>query len=209
MRCGNHKGASMQMRSKIIVAILLIPLIYFLPWLWTAFRYSSAIESDISSIEADATIVVLGAHIRDDGSPTEILQQRLDAAIVLHQTRHPKQIIVSNTADAAFRMRDYLLRHGIPADLIAVDTNAELTSDTCAYLIETQTKDPIVLLSQGYHLPRLLYLCQDVSRSLKGYPVETISTSYDYSFLTKLRVRSGRYLREAGLTWAAMLGVYY
>jgi len=151
--------------------------------------------------------IVLGANINEDGSPTEVLRERLDAAIRLQESSTIKKIVVSNTKVAAFAMEQYLLDQGIDPNSIAIDTNAVITVDTCrAEKASHPNNRRIIFISQGFHLPRLLFLCKQEGVSGVGFAAEEVSLLDDQSTsaLEKIYIRSCRYIREAALSWVGI-----
>ena len=70
--------------------------------------------------------LVLGAGVRDDGSPSDVLRDRLDEALDLYRTGRVTRIIVSGDHQSARydepnAMRLYLEANGVPAPVIFMD----------------------------------------------------------------------------------------
>jgi SanA protein len=97
-------------------------------------------------------------------------------------------------------MRQYALALGVPNDAIALDYAGQRTYDTC-YRAKTVFKvDRALLVTQRFHLPRALFLCNALG--LDAHGVEANNNSY----------RRGSLLiwnfREQLATVAAFLDVY-
>ena len=70
--------------------------------------------------------LVLGAGVRDDGSPSDVLRDRLDEALDLYRAGRVAKIIVSGDHqtthyDEPNAMRAYLEANGVPAPAIFMD----------------------------------------------------------------------------------------
>lgn len=153
----------------------------------------------------DRLAIVFGAGLRRDGTPTAILRDRVETASKLYFDGKVEKILMSG--DNRFEnynepesMRQYALALGVPDDAIALDYAGRRTYDTC-YRAKTVFKvDSALLVTQRFHLPRALFLCNALGINAHG--VEANNNSY----------RSGSLLiwnfREQLATAAAFLDVY-
>ena len=108
-------------------------------------------------------------------------------------------------------MAEYLYHQGVSQNVVEVDIQAEKTPDTCRYEKKEHPEErKIIFVSQKFHLPRLLYQCKQLDVEGIAFPAGAIDIIDDseYSNFTKFKVRTGRYIREAGLTWLAFLNIY-
>ncbi|MCL2756825.1 MAG: YdcF family protein [Coriobacteriia bacterium] len=115
----------------------------------------------------DAT-VVLGAHVSLSGTPSPVLQDRLDKAIELFEEGRTRVLIMSGGIDAlgtneALAMRDYAIAHGVPASAILVDeygNNTQLSAVNTIKMIKEAGFKSVSTVSNFYHLARIkmLYL---------------------------------------------------
>jgi len=149
--------------------------------------------------------IVFGAGLRRDGTPTAILRDRVETAARLYFDGKVEKILMSG--DNRFEnynepesMRQYALALGVPNDAIALDYAGRRTYDTC-YRAKTVFKvDRALLVTQRFHLPRALFLCNALG--LDAHGVEANNNSY----------RRGSLLiwnfREQLATVAAFLDVY-
>lgn len=188
---------------------VLLLLIFFWPYILISFHATEKKVDRIDDLAQSDVAIIFGAHINEDLQPTEILQERLDAGIKLYKNNLVGKLIVSNTQEAALVMKSYLQDQGIPDDRIEVDGKAELTSDSCIYEQNKESRSRI-FLTQGFHLNRVNYLCSKEGINGIGFPVELVST-IDKSttpVFTKLNIRLTRFLREAILSWPVLVGKY-
>jgi len=126
--------------------------------------------------------IVFGAGIHKDGTPSNMLQDRLDTAAQLYTGGVIGTILVSgdNSAkdyDEPTAMFRYLVdTAGIPEKDVVRDHAGRRTYDTCARAHTIWGIDHAVLVTQQYHLPRALFTCRaagiqsvGVSASLQPY----------------------------------------
>ncbi|WP_163536954.1 YdcF family protein [Gracilibacillus sp. YIM 98692] len=110
--------------------------------------------------------VVLGNKVMEDGSPSERLQARLDKAVEFHQRGLLDQVIVSGGVgvegyDEAKVMKEYLVDHAIPAEVILVDQNGYNTMQTAQnarsflkYLEMSLETTKVTVITQHFHITR-------------------------------------------------------
>ena len=170
---------------------------------------SNIIDSIDGLPEAEVAIIFGTQVTGSEVSP--LLKERLEAGKKMLEIGKVKKVVVSNTKDAADVMAKYLINEGVAEDLIEMDIQAERTPDTCRYeLNEHPEKREVIFISQGFHLPRLLFQCKKVGIEGIAFPAETLRaiSPSKYSIFTKIYTRAFRYNREAGLTWLAVLHIY-
>jgi vancomycin permeability regulator SanA len=120
------------------------------------------------------TAVVLGSGVNPEGLPRPILLNRLDAAVELYQAGAVDQIIVSGynppgSYNEPTAMRLYLINKGVADNLIIKDENGDNTLATCKEANETFNLTQLILITQGSHLDRAIYLCRSQGLDAYGY----------------------------------------
>lgn len=128
---------------------------------------------------ADA-IVVLGAA-EYWGRPSPILKARLDHALELFNRRLAPRIITtgghglgSEFSEAAVG-REYLSKHGIPAELITVEDAGESTMQSAAAVAEIMDRMKMtscIVVSDGYHIHRIKNILEEQGIEVYGSPRE-------------------------------------
>lgn len=103
-------------------------------------------------------------------------------------------------------MRTYLIERGVAADRIEIDDTAETTGDSCRREASLYPGGSVLLVSQAFHLPRVQLMCS--MAGLNGYAVAAARIDEPELSLDVLMVRTQRFVREAGLTWLVLLGLY-
>lgn len=153
--------------------------------------------------------IVFGGLYTNGEPMSELNQERLLAAIELYKQGTIQTIVVSNTKDASLAMQQYLVDRDIPKEKIELDTQADITEDSCIHQATSHPDEYTVLISHRYHLPRALHLCSKHGVEAMGYPAELIRTGPSQStWLEKMSIRAWRYQREAVLLDLSLLGLY-
>lgn len=133
------------------------------------------------SLEADA-IVVLGASVFADGTPSGILQDRLDDGIALYKAGvAPKLIMSGDNSTVSYNevkaMKDYAIAQGVPSQDIFSDHAGFSTYESMYRAKYVFGAERIVVATQTYHLYRALYAAQGLGMEAVGVP----SDYHDYS----------------------------
>lgn len=111
-------------------------------------------------------IVVLGAGLEPNGTPSPMLAERIDEGIALYQAGAGKKLLFSGDGsldryyNEALAMKKYAIDRGIPSEAIMLDEYGLSTYDSIHHLKSTYMADQVVIVSQRYHLYRAAYLAQ-------------------------------------------------
>lgn len=190
-------------RNTLRLAILFL-LILVLPRLITGL-YSASRIYEASNSPSKRVAIVFGAGLRRDGTPTAILRDRVETAANLYASGKVEKILMSgdnrfddyNEPEA---MRQYAIALGIPARDIALDYAGRRTYDTCYRAKAIFGVESALLVSQKFHLPRALFLCNTLGLEADG--VEANQRRYRRISLLLWN------LREQLATIGAFLDVY-
>jgi SanA protein len=122
--------------------------------------------------------IVFGAGLRRDGTPTAILRGRVETAAELYFTGKVEKLLMSG--DNRFlnynepeSMRQYALSLGVPEAAIAMDFAGRRTYDTCYRAKEIFGVEDVLLVTQKFHLPRALFLCNALGMNAIGVEADT------------------------------------
>ena len=126
--------------------------------------YAAPRTFTMDSVPAERVAIVFGAGLRYDGTPTAILRDRVETAVQLHQQGKVDKLLMSG--DNSFvdynepeAMRQYALELGIPEEDIVLDYAGRRTYDTCYRANAIFQVQSAILVTQSFHLPRALFLC--------------------------------------------------
>ncbi len=181
---------------KCLMVSLLIFLMPFLAIL--LYSIDSKTESGVE------VVMILGAGIRADNYPTQVLKSRLDKGLELFNTKKIKYIIVSGDNSKEYHneptvMKNYLIDSGVPASVIVEDFGGRRTMDSC-YRVKNYFKvNRVIIISQQFHLSRAKFLCDWVG--LTSYIEPAQNTRFDTTFWG--------YIREIPASWTAIRDSVY
>lgn len=124
-------------------------------------------------------ILVLGAGVRDDGSPSDMLADRLQTATALYHDGISRTVFLSGDRsgdyDEVSAMAAYCRDAGVPEEAIVCDFEGFSTFESLRNALDAGYQH-MVLVTQEYHLYRALYLAEGlgaeavgVSASLRPY----------------------------------------
>lgn len=137
---------------------------------WTVLGTRSRRRTVATVPEAEIGIV-LGAEAYLEGVPAPALAARLDVALRLWRAGKIRRIIVSGDETANHQvsvMARYLVSRGLPEESVVLDTLGVDTYATCARALAVYGVDRATMVSQDYHLPRILTICQLIGLDAYG-----------------------------------------
>jgi len=146
--------------SKLIRWIGILALCSVVLWLISALiLVVSGLREQVEPVDV---AVILGNEVYLNGEPSPQLKARLDRAIELFHRQLFPQIVVSGAIeksgiDESLGMRQYLIKHAVPAGAIILDPrgfNTMATAENMATLINQHGWKRIMVISQYFHLPR-------------------------------------------------------
>ena len=191
-------------RRLILTLGLLGLLALFLPRLLTGLYAASRIFTP-ESVPPERAVIVFGAGLRYDGSPTAVLRDRVQTAAGLYFAGKAGKLLMSgdnrvveyNEPEA---MRQYALSLGVPDEDIVLDYAGRRTYDTCYRARAIFGVERAILVTQGFHLPRALFLCDHLGIQAVGVEAD----NYYYRKISRLVWNT----RELVATFGAVMDVF-
>ena len=116
-------------------------------------------------------IIVLGAQVKPDGSPSVQLSWRLDAAAEAYQQKKVPVVVCGGQGNdepmtEAEAMKHYLIQKGIAEQMILMDPDSFNTNQNlknAAKLLENFTAvKKVLVVTSDYHVPRSLAIARDL-----------------------------------------------
>ncbi len=139
---------------------------------------------DVDHTPTRRVAVVFGAGLLRDGSPTVVLRDRVQQAANLYFAKKVEKLLMSG--DNRFvdynepeSMRQYALSLGIPENDIVLDYAGRSTYDTCYRAKAIFKLKSVVLVTQQFHLPRAIFICNTLG--LEAIGVESDVRTYRLS----------------------------
>ena len=127
-----------------------------------------------ASFDADA-VIVLGASVYPDGTPSGILRDRLDDGIALYFAGAAPKIIMSGdngteSYNECWAMKQYAVSQGVPSEDVFCDHAGFSTYETMYRARHVFGAERVVIATQTYHLYRAVYDAQGVGMEAIGVP---------------------------------------
>ncbi len=133
-------------------------------------------ETHLPPIEDSDVIIVLGAQVKEDGTPSVALERRLTAALKSYE-QDPQLIIVCGAQGInepraeGDVMRDWLLARGVRSEDVVAETASFNTRENLVYakaIMEHRGLGQALVVTSDYHVARALELCRQVGISATG-----------------------------------------
>ena len=159
----------------------------------------------VESAPTERVAIIFGAGLRWDGSPTAILRDRVQTGVNLYFGGRAEKLLMSGDNSVEYynepeAMRQYAIAMGVPAEDIVLDYAGRRTYDTCYRARAIFGVERALLVTQKFHLPRALFLCNALGLDASG--VDANNLQYRRVSLLIWNVR------EQLATMAAFLDLY-
>lgn len=151
----------------------------------------NAIQTPEQAGEFDADcILVLGCLVREDGSPSNMLHDRLQCGVELYQAGASGKILMSGdhgqeSYDEVNAMKRFALEAGVPSEDVFMDHAGFSTYESIYRAKEIFGAKKVIIVTQKYHLYRALYIAK--SLGLEAVGVAADSRSYTNQIYRELR----------------------
>ncbi|MEL7647383.1 MAG: ElyC/SanA/YdcF family protein [Sedimentibacter sp.] len=181
-------------------AIILLIFLLFVSIIFVNVYVKSSTEGMIITYDEAAKkdadcILVLGAGVRRDGSPSPMLEDRILTGIDLYNKGVSERLIMSGDHstkeyDEVNTMKRYAVYMGIPSEHIFMDHAGISTYDSIYRAKEIFQADNIIIVTQEYHLYRALYIAK--SLGIEAYGVSADNRVYAGQDLREIREIAAR-----------------
>ncbi|MBQ4101321.1 MAG: YdcF family protein [Oscillospiraceae bacterium] len=183
-----------------IKRLFLMLLITGIVGMLAAFSLSSLVKSQSAprfltvetakEIENVDCILVLGCGIREDGTPSAMLQDRLDVGIALYQAGVSDKLLMSgdhgrNGYDEVSAMKIYAMKQGVPSEDIFMDHAGFSTYESMVRAKEIFGVKKCVVVTQEYHLYRGIY--NGLQQGIDTYGCPSDPRAYAQKFYRETR----------------------
>lgn len=156
------------------------------PVAWVQLTGQARVRPSVESVEPVDAILVLGAGIRPDGTPSPYLRRRLDAAAELYHAGVADRVVLSGDGqprrdgtpyDEPASMREWILGRGVPDEALTLDRDGLDTTASCRRTAELTGARTAVVVTQDYHLRRALFSCSRAGLDAQGVGVSAASAT--------------------------------
>lgn len=154
------------------------------------FKSQQYIYDQVAGVPKCYTAIVLGAKVSSKGVPSDFLQDRLDVAMELYNSKKITRFLLSGdhgqtSYDEVNNMKNYLVKRGVDTKDIFLDHAGFDTYNSMVRAKEIfQIKDAIIV-TQDFHLPRAVFIAR--SKGLEAYGIK--ADKRNYAALKRLKFR--------------------
>ena len=140
---------------------------------------------EAAELEDVDCIIVLGCLVKADGTPSDMLADRISVGVSLYQNGTSPKLLMSGDHgqkeyDEVNTMKSCAIEAGVPSEDIFMDHAGFSTYESIYRAKEIFGADKIVIVTQEYHLHRALYVADalgieayGVSADLRSYAGQT------------------------------------
>lgn len=147
-------------------------------------------SAEAAKLEDVDCILVLGCGVWDDGTPSHMLEDRLKRGVELYDLGVASKLLMSGDHgrkdyDEVNAMKAYAVDSGISSEDVFMDHAGFSTYESMYRAKAVFQARRIVIVSQGYHLYRAVYIAE--SLGLEAYGVASDYRSYAGQTMRDLR----------------------
>ncbi len=173
-----------KLKKTLLFSLISLSLLAVAIWglhIYIAKATNSRIYENITDVPSFHTVIILGASVHSDGKLSPILQDRVDTGLKLYRSGKAEKFLLSgdnrsSDYDEVNAMRNYLLALNVPEEHILIDPAGIDTYDSMYRARAVFKVYDAIVVTQEFHLPRTLFIAQNLGFNYFGYPA--ISNRY-------------------------------
>ena len=136
---------------------------------------------EAAALEDVDCILILGCGIRDDGTPSAMLRDRLRRGVELYQLGAAPKLLMTGdhgrvNYDEVYTMKAFAVDKGIPSEDVFMDHAGFSTYESMYRAKEIFQADKIIIVTQTYHLFRSIHIAR--SLGIEAYGVDADLVGY-------------------------------
>ncbi len=185
------KGIKRSVRALLLALTLFLVALAGANW-WLLTLTEPLVHQQLETVPVMPVAIVFGtSRYLSGGGLNPYYRNRIDAAARLYRTGRVRHILLSgDNAHRSYneprRMYQDLVRAGVPASALTLDFAGFSTLDTLMRAQAVFGLDRAILVTQGWHLPRALYIARVIGLEAEGYAA---ASTGDWPSGLKLRGR--------------------
>ena len=118
-------------------------------------------------------IIILGCQVKDDGSLSHMLRDRLMRGLEVYEAGAAPKFLMSGDHgreeyDEVGAMKNYAIENGVPSENVFMDHAGFSTYETVYRAKEIFQADKVIIVTQEYHLYRALYIAEQLGVEAYG-----------------------------------------
>ena len=135
-------------------------------------------------------ILVLGCRVYEDGTPSHMLEDRLQQSVELFELGAAPKLLMSGDHgqqeyDEVNTMKRYAVEHGVASSAVFMDHAGFSTYESLYRAKEVFGVEKVIIVTQRYHLYRALYIARQLG--LEAYGVASDPRSYAGQIVREVR----------------------
>ena len=173
------KLKSIKKIHKALMALLLMVVLLFTSVIVVNFYVILSTKSKIMAPEKAChiqdvdCILVLGCYVRPDGTPSNMLYDRITAGVELYTWNTSPKILMSGDHgrvdyNEVGKMKEVAIDMGVPSEDIFMDHAGFSTYESMYRAKEIFGAKKIIIVSQRYHLYRAIYIAESLGMEAYG-----------------------------------------
>lgn len=157
--------------------------------LWVVFSTSDKLYQSSENIGTYEVGLVLGTSNKiSSGEDNPFFTNRIDAAVKLYNAGKVKYLIVSGDNRSKYyneplKMQQALVARGVPENVITMDYAGLRTLDSVVRCKEIFGQNDVVIISQGFHCHRALFISNYHGMNAVGFATEKIPISQSFKVI--------------------------
>ncbi len=158
-------GLAKGLRRALGALLLLTVGAWIVPNAWVLLEASDHVFEAVEDVPAREVALVLGASVRGDGTPSAVVEDRLEAALELYRSGKVQRILVSGADhgrhyDEASTMSRWLVRERVPAADVLSDGLGLRTLDSVVRARSVYGVRSAAICTQDFHVGRAVFLAR-------------------------------------------------
>ncbi|MDR2646534.1 MAG: YdcF family protein [Oscillospiraceae bacterium] len=130
-------------------------------------------QEDAAALGNIDAILVLGAQVMPNGSPSHVLEDRMKRGVALMQSEAAPVLLVSGDHgqkqyDEVTCMKQYAVDNGIPSNIVFMDHAGFSTYESLYRARDVFQCKRVIIVTQSYHLSRALYIANALGLDAYG-----------------------------------------
>jgi len=140
----------------------------------TITQYEKDLYRSVDHVPPAPVALIFGAGVKSDGTPTDALRDRIQTGVALYNAGKVRKLLMTGDNgsiyyDEVTAMKAYAMAQGVPEQDIVLDYAGFRTYDSCYRARDVFGLWNVIAVSQEFHLPRILYTCNNLGIRTKGF----------------------------------------
>lgn len=130
-------------------------------------------KNKVDQLETVPYIIVLGASVREDGTPSDALYDRVLAGVEAYKAGKGEKLLMTGD-NGAFHVNEVetmgriASEAGVPTEDVLIDGQGYRTYESCKRAAQIIGIKQAIIVTQRFHLGRALFLCKSFGIDVQG-----------------------------------------